>query len=517
MSFDDQRLSASNWRPTRSSTVAATLLAWAATLGLAAVAGSIAPAALGFLAGLCLTGTVWATSRTERRVATILAGILAVIGGLASVGGVAVAVVMQVGWPPTPPLPFLEFAPFALFVAGSLAGFGGTATVWGVSGGDAGTAGGRVIVTALVPVAALFLDVFSPLFEPLFAVVEFGLDILFVRGVAVPTGQPTIHLVVSLLLAAVAAVAVRVALGSLPLVELASEDAESEIEAAVGGSRRLLGWLAALLGLSALAVAVVVQLPGGLYPRVPPLARSLLAWLGISTALRWLFVVCVVGSVASAVGVRLLRSAASERLRPDFIPGVSLAVGSLFVAVVWAVHPTVRTEALTAASSETGRRLLLNVFETFGSFAVTLGVVCFGLALAVLPLLAVQAAGELRLLGETTGPQLAATGTLTAAIAAAIADLSVVFVVVGVAVALLVWDLGEFAATLGDEMGRRGSTRRGEFVHAAGGVLLAGVASVVAVIVSEAVGLVPETPTVTAVAAAVAAVVGTILLFILAR
>jgi hypothetical protein len=521
VSVDDRRLSESNWRPTRSSTVVSAAVAAVVTLGLAAIAGATAPAALGFLAGLCLAGTLRATALAERRVATILAGVLAVVAGLASIGGAAVAVVMQVGWPPTPPLPFLEFAPFALVVAGSLAGVGGLAAFWGVSpGADAGTAAGRVLVAATVPVAVLSADLLAPMFEPVFRLLGLATDVLFVRGAAAPTGLPRMQLVVSFVGAAVAAVAVRSGVGALPISELAGEDTEAERAAAVATTRRLLAWVGIVAGLSALGVAfalVAAGLSAGLYPRLPPVARSLFAWLGASTALRWLFVVLTVASIGTFLGVRLLRSAASERFRPDFLPVASLSVGGLLVVAVWMAHPTVARRAIGAASSDTGRRLLRNLFETLGTFAVVLGVVCIGLAVAVLPLLALSIAGRLRLLGETTGAQLAAAGTLTAAVAAAIADLSILFVVGGVAASLLVWDLGEFAATLGRELGRQGSTRRGELVHAGGAVLLAAVASVVAVGTVRAVYIVPPTATTSAVAATVTAVAGTLLLLVLAR
>ena len=516
MSVDD-RLSEPNWRPTRSSTAVAAAIAAAVTLGLAAIAGATAPAALGFLAGLSLAGTVRATALTERRVATILAGALAVVAGLASLGGAVVAVVMQVGWPPTPPLPFLEFAPFALFVAGSLAGFGGLAAIWGVSpGADAGSAAARVLVATVVPVAVLSADILAPMFEPVFRLVGLGMDLLFVRGAGVPTGLPRLQLVVSFVVTAVTVVAVRGAIGALPLPELAGEDTERELAAAVSATRRLLVWVGIVAGLSALVVAFALAAVG-LYPRLPPVVRSLLAWFGTSAALRWLSVVATATSVAAFLAIRLLRSAASERFRPDFLPVASLSVGGLFVVAVWFIHPAVATRAIGAASSDTGRRLLRNLFDTLGTFAVVLAVVCIGLAVAVLPLLALSIAGGLRLLGETTGAQLAAAGTLTAAIAAAIADLSFVFVVGGVAASLLVWDLGEFAATLGAELGREGSTRRGELVHAGGAVLLAAAASVVAVGTVRAVAVVPPTPTATAVAATVTAVAGTLLLFVLAR
>lgn len=517
MSVDDRRLSESNWRPTRSSTVVSAAVAAVVTLGLAAIAGATTPAALGFFAGLCLAGTVRATALAERRVATILAGVLAVVAGLAALGGAAVAVVMQVGWPPTPPLPFLEFAPFALFVGGSLAGFGGLAAFWGVSpGADAGTAASRVLVAAVVPVAVLSADLLAPMFEPVFRLLGLATDVLFVRGAAAPVGLPRMQLVVSFVVTAVAVVAVRSGIGALPISELAGEDTETELAAAVATTRRLLAWVGIVAGLSALGVAFGLATTE-LYSRLPPVARSIFAWFGASTALRWLLVALAVGGVATFLGVRLLRSAASERFRPDFLPVASLSVGGLLVVAVWVAHPTVAGRAIGAASSDTGRRLLTNLFETVGSFAVILGVVCVGLAVAVLPLLALSIAGGLRLLGETTGAQLAAAGTLTAAIAAAIADLSILFVVGGVAASLLVWDLGEFAATLGSELGRQGSTRRGELVHAGGAVLLAAAASVVAVGTVRAVEAVPPTATASAVAATVTAVAGTLLLFVLAR
>lgn len=516
MSVDGSRLPAVNWRPTRTAGAASVAVAVLATLALSAVVGAPVPTLVGLLAGLCVAGAVWAAAVAERRVATLAAGALATAGGVAAVAALLAAVVTQTAWPPTPPLPFLAFAPFALAVAGGLAGFGALASLWSVSPGEgAGVAVRRLAVVWLVPAAALALEVFHPPLDPAFELFGLVADAALAReGPVVRAGTAGPRVTGFLLLVSVAAVAVRAALGRLPLVELADERRRDAVAAAVGRSRRVLGVLALLGG--ALGVVGVAVGPER-YAALSPALRWMLIAVTTSTGLRWALVAVALAGTVGAVVPRAVRAAASDRFRPGYLPVASLLAGGLLVAAVVPLHAPLGRLAVERASSEAGRRFLLLLFESLGSFAVVTGVVVLGLTLAGWLLLAVWGLGGLGFLEESTGVQLASAGVLVAAVAAAIGGAHLAVVVGGVAASLLVWDLGEFAATMGAELGRDGRTRRGELVHAGGGVLLAGLGGLVALGVAVAVDVVPSHPTPVAVLVAAAAVFGTVLLFLVSR
>ena len=69
---------------------------------------------------------------------------------------------------------------------------------------------------------------------------------------------------------------------------------------------------------------------------------------------------------------------------------------------------------------------------------------------------------------RVAGVSFASGGLFVAAGFAGTSGVSLPVVLVGLVVSLLVWDMGEFAATLGREVGRLPSTRRVELLHAAG-------------------------------------------------
>lgn len=516
MSVDDRRLAETNWRPTRTATAASALLAVSGTLLLASLADAALPAALGLVAGGCLAGAVWTTAVAERRVATLAIGALATVGGLGLLAAAVAAALGQLGWSPSPPLPPLSFAPFAFALAGAVTGFGALGALWGVApGDDAGTAAGRLFVAALLPMAVLVLDRWDPPTETVREWAGVVADLALSRTpAAVEAGMPVPRTGGFLLLVAIAVVAVRTALGSLPLAELADETSRDDVASAVGRSRSV---LASLAGVCTALSVVPVALGPGAYEGLSPGMHGALFAVTTSTGLRWLLVVVALGGVCAAVVPRLVRAAASERFRPDRVPVASLGAGAVLVAAVVAAHGRLASVALDRAGEGAGRALLRPLLESVGSFALVLGIVTFGLLLATLVLLGVRTLGGLRLLDETAGVQLASAGVLCAAVAAAVADLHVALVVGGVAASLLAWDLGEFAATLGGEIGRAGTTRRGEFVHAAGGGLLAAVAGLVALGVDRAVEWVPAVPTPLAVVVVAAAVVGTVLLFVVSR
>jgi hypothetical protein len=188
--------------------------------------------------------------------------------------------------------------------------------------------------------------------------------------------------------------------------------------------------------------------------------------------------------------------------------------GGLVVAVAATYRPA-ETFAVGAAATETRRQFLVETAASVGALAVLSLVVAAALALAALFLLSIRLAAATGLLGEGAGLQVASAGAFLSAVAAGIAGTHPVVAFCGVAASLLAWDLGEFGTTLGREVGRDGTSRRAELVHAVGGLALAGLAAGAALAIAVVVSTVPASGA-TAVAAAGAAV-GTVLLVVASR
>lgn len=316
------------------------------------------------------------------------------------------------------------------------------------------------------------------------------------------------------------------------------------------------GWLAALAGVAALlagAAAVAVQVPWPPVPPVPYLAfapfgfglAGALAGAGALAAVRDVplvsqavpagrraFAVALVpaavlpvahwgpttGRLAALVGAGVVLGVLARR---GGVPGVSpvavVATGLSLVVAIAAVRNRAEPLVVGTAGTADGRRYLRAWFELYGGFELVGAALVAGTLLAALALLAVGLAGRFGLLGEAAPIQLASAGPLVAAGAAAIADLGWALVFAGVAASLLAWDLGAFGVALGREVGPAAETRRGELTHAAGGVALAGTATVVALLAAWLVGAVTAAPEPVAAVAAVAATVGTLLLVAAAR
>ncbi|WP_336134743.1 DUF7519 family protein [Natronomonas amylolytica] len=226
-------------------------------------------------------------------------------------------------------------------------------------------------------------------------------------------------------------------------------------------------------------------------------------------------VLAVLVVITAAVAARWTRGGEEVRLGPSlFVYGLTGAV--LSVAVL-PFAGRLGAVAIAAADTETGRGALREWFAALGTDGAALAVLGTALAVSGLFLLGVRAADRVGLLGDAAGVQFASLGAFAAAIAAAVDGLHPVAVFGAVAVSLLVWDLGEFAATLGREVGRGGDTRRGELVHAVGALAVAGVSVLAATVVVWTAGLVPAAPAPVLLVATLAAAVGTLLLFVALR
>lgn len=377
---------------TRAAMVAGGAIAAVLVVSPAGNAGSIA--AVGLLAGVCYAEALRVTAATEPRFGTLIAGLLAAVGGVAALFGGTVAVAIQVPWPPTPPVPFLNVAPFLALGAGMLVGFGTVLTVRDSPDGlsrQAGTAWRRVYVVGLFPA------------------------------------------------------------------------------------------LVALVG----------------FPNPPGAAFALIVGLG---------------------GLAVIPAIRGEKRFGDAVPPVAAALTALvLVAAVAAVRGPFESLAIRTARTESGRQYLVDSFEILGATTVVVGLLAIAVLVAVLFLLVVAAVGQF---GGTDGPSGVGSmsgGVLLAAVSVGIAGGHPVVVFCGVAASLLVWDVGEYAVTLGHEVGYDGGTRRAELVHGVGAVALAAVGVLLAGGLLVLAGIIPSVSRAAAVLAVAVAVVGTLLLFLAVR
>jgi hypothetical protein len=229
-----------------------------------------------------------------------------------------------------------------------------------------------------------------------------------------------------------------------------------------------------------------------------PLAAALVAAGGVPAAVA----VGVVAVGVVAIGV-------------PYLDAPTAAVGGALVAVLVPTARPAATLAVGAAATESRRQVLVETLASVGALAALALVLVAALALAALFLVSVRLVAATGLFGTGGGLKLASGGTFISAVAAGIAGIHPIVAVCGVAASLLAWDLGEFGATLGREVGRGAPSRRAELVHAVGGLALAALAAGAGVAVAVVVGAIPASGA--TMLAAAGAAVGTALLVVASR
>ncbi|MFC7131748.1 MULTISPECIES: DUF7519 family protein [Salinibaculum] len=299
----------------------------------------------------------------------------------------------------------------------------------------------------------------------------------------------TTHLGTLALLVAVAALSVRAAIAALPVAELLADSGGGETEQRrVEGVRRALTWTAAVgvVGAIPLAVLEVGGGPTDLRQLVGPGLYRTLVELSTAPPLRSVLVGATAVAVPTVVATRLLRRAARGSIT-GFLSRIGPFVGGAVVtAVAIAVAQSVVAWLVASIAAE-----LPTPFETAFRESVTLYTDFFGAGTIVVVLVAllvgvtaaVVLVGRLALLagylsGETAGYSLASGGLFVAATFAGTVDAPAWLVFGGLVGAFLVWDVGRYGTTLGEEIGRRAPTRNAELVHA-GGTLAVGLVGTV--------------------------------------
>jgi hypothetical protein len=132
------------------------------------------------------------------------------------------------------------------------------------------------------------------------------------------------------------------------------------------------------------------------------------------------------------------------------------------------VNRPARLSATLAISAAVGGTLLAGTASGAGLAVGLLGVLALAVGVGV---------------GSATAVGFGAAGTFLAVVAAGLAGGSVPVVVGGTLGAVLTWDLGEHAVTLGEQVGANVPTWSGELGHALSSVAVGGAAAVGVVVV----------------------------------
>lgn len=154
--------------------------------------------------------------------------------------------------------------------------------------------------------------------------------------------------------------------------------------------------------------------------------------------------------------------------------GVFTAIPLFVSSVVAGFHPDSSAATMSAA---------------FGLGATTLATVIAALVAVLTVVGTALWVTETRYVPPTAGGFAIGSGLLfVAALAGTVSGAPAFLTFLGVAAALLVWDLGENAVGLGHQLGVDAETRRGEVVHATGSLLAVGVGVVVALVAMYGLG-----------------------------
>ncbi|MUW14274.1 hypothetical protein GJ633_06080 [Halorubrum sp. CBA1125] len=508
-----------NWQPTLPTTTAAAIVAVGSTLGLATVTGDVLVALLGFITGITLVVTVATVGSGDHRLTVAAGGLLATLTGLGLFGSVAAAVIVQVAWPPTPPFDTLAAAPFLIVGAGLCTGFGVVAALRDLSPArDAGYTVLRLLSVGFVPVVAVAVDWWQPLDSAgaEFVAARFG-QLLRPTQPTSAVGAVLPKFVEFVALCFVTMVVLYVAMGRLPVVELTHG---SNRQSVTNARDTVLSWLRVGMGVALVTeFCALIMISSSVIPPEELPADVVQGLIAVSYASlpRQLLVVGIAVGLSSLLVIRSVRMLASRQFRPTYLPVAPIAIGSLLTAVVVIAHEPAAAAALERSTSDTAQRVLRDLFETVGSFALLSGVILFSLATAAVAALAVSLVHAIGLLSQHSGIQLAGSGVFLTAIAAGISGVPIPIVLVGIAASLYVLDLGEFSMTLGQEIGRAGTSRRAEIVHGAGGAVIAVGTVGLGVGTLAVISRLPQLPAPPTAVAVVAASVGTILLFLATR
>jgi len=362
--------------------------------------------------------------------------------------------------------------------------------------------------TTVGALGALAFD--SP--EPLLAV---GRALLAPRG-------PTALLTFLLSLVALGWLA-RALVGALPVVSLFPPRRRPEIAGRVDRLRATLGRAVLVGGGLAtagyvLALGAGVAAPARLGTALDPPLSGLVTGLLTSVSLRVVLLTLLGLGVAVLVGERLrrrVRRLTETDLRLAAMPPVGAAGTALATGVVVTAFttPAAVLDSVPAplrepvAGALDGGLVAATFLAVFASLVV-LGALLLGLTVLV---------GSPVLPDRALGPALAATAVFGLGLLLALFGGPSALALLSAVVALVVWDAGEFATGLREELGTDAATTRGELVHVGGSLAVGAGALLVAVLLELLVAsgaLVPSVPDEALAAGALAIAFGTVVVLV---
>lgn len=331
---------------------------------------------------------------------------------------------------------------------------------------------------------------------------------------------PTFAALTFPLVALVAALTVRRALRRVPIERLVPGERRDRVVRALYATQRpflyvALASVVALLGVVALAALAASPRTRMLLSPLPPAAAGAVRALVTSTPLRLALFTAVVLGVVALVASWVV--GAARRVPADWVARLLAPTLGGVVATVVVAQALVSRGAAARVSEAVGGVVgplgtLLRALPPFGVAAVLL----FVLALcATLALFAVVVFGSVVGSSRATGPALAAVSLFSLALLGVLVTRSVAPLTVG-ALSLFVWDAGEYAHTLREELDAGSRSLRAELVHLGGSLGFAlVVAAVTAALAVTAVGAVATANALALVALLLAVGVGVALLLVL--
>jgi len=315
----------------------------------------------------------------------------------------------------------------------------------------------------------------------------------------------------------------RALVGALPVVSLFPPRRRPEIATRVDRIRATLGRAVLVAGALAaggyvLALGAGVAAPARLATVLDPPLSGLVAGLLTSVSLRVVLLTLLGLGVAVLVGERLRRRVSrltETDLRLAVLPPVGAAATALGIGAVAAAltTPAAVLDAVPAplrapAAGALDGGLVAATFLAIFAALVALGALLLGLTVLV---------GSPVLPDRALGPALAATAVFGLGLLLALFGGPSALALLAAVLALVVWDAGEFATGLREELGTDAATTRGELVHV-GGSLAVGAGALLLALGLELLvasgALVPDVPDTALAAGALAIAFGTVVVLV---
>lgn len=496
--------------PTRTSTLLVAVASVATAAALVHSANVVGPAVVGAVGAITLAGVIW-TSGWERHEAagTVLASVLALPVGVGIVAATAGTVLILAGGLfPVPaagdvPATVIRLSARAMVVTGAVAAvFGATTATRGVVDADAvEDAASTSFRTAFLPFAFATLLAASGALRFLEANAQ-GPGVQSIVGDVIREFRRLLfepelvgpHLPTFVVMAGIALFATQRGLRALPILELLTENGtEQEWHGRIESGLRWLFWGAlATLGLTPIAAVLHILLPprqlqAALGPGPYDLLATVTANPGLRTVCWWL----ILGGFAVAGFVWLLRrfvQSSADRIGSVVAPFVGgLAITTLAFVVARDVLSTGLdwiTEKLPGELGEMFATMAGDVVDVFGAATIVLAATALVLLLTAFLVSVLYTVIKTGYVEErTAGVTIASLALFNTAAFAGVLDVSNTLVLAALVAAVLVWDAGEFGVTLGEEIGRRASTRRAELVHATGTLAVGGFGAGIALLI----------------------------------